>query len=90
MAGVVRRLPSQSCRLYGKNAVNTVTFKSLGPVMAIDSDSDAEWRSRGQAEPEVHESFIQKFFRGRKADREDENVPKKKSLSANPRGAKSS
>lgn len=90
MSGVVRCLPSQSCRLYGKNAFNIVTFKSLCPVMAIDSQSDAEWRSRGQTEPEVHASFIQNLFRGRKVDKEDENAPKKKSLSANPRGAKSS
>ena len=88
MAGVVRCLPSQSCRLYGKNAVNAVTFNALGSVTANDSSSNNDWRSRGQTEPEAHMGFIESLFRGRKADKDDDGVTTKKSLSANPRGSK--
>ena len=90
MSGVVRCLPSQSCRLHGKAAFNIEEFKSLCPVMANDSASDAEWRSKGKTSPEVHASFIQNLFRGKMPDKEDEKIPKKKSLSANPSGVKSS
>jgi len=83
MAGIVRPLPSVNCRLYGKDAIRSVTFKSMGNIVANDSDSSgSDWRQQGQTEPESS-SFITNMFRSKKSPKEGDR--EKKNLIANSR-----